>query len=319
MLDDLDFHFKGKKIQPCYLEDDKLDKTLLKLFNTRRDCEANSHPYHIAVYYVAGTFIDSKTTGCTNFHYDYFTDANGNITNEKFRFSIILTDSVTPMVFAHELGHALFQRRTGATTFTNEDPDDYKDPQDQKHNSNSCNLMFPTVTSTALTQKQIDTASLSMLLADNECSQVPAVPTFPPENSRKIEVEGMMHILDYENFGDSERCDPKKPNPPSPPFVLNLGPFNTHGVFPWIEKCGDEIRVDARFDFDLQMDLSVDVSYDIMFFEGTNANTTEMDKRIKTTTPIKIQKDAINKSIPVNIGNGSDYAWITLKVSNKQQ
>ncbi|WP_242310503.1 hypothetical protein [Bacillus cereus group sp. BfR-BA-01524] len=316
-----DYNVKNEPIAAnCDKKISEQSPKVQKLLNYRIDCPDKA----IAVYYVAGaTFEDGKTTGCQYFDYEYKTQ-NGQMT-EKFTYAIILADGATPYVFAHELGHALFWRKTSPmdTTFIGNDPDDEMDPNNKKHNSNSCNLMHPTAKSTAISIKQNQTANNSFLI--KECPPDSPVPTpsFPPENFRKIEIIGHMHILDDEGWPETDHSTNRTNGVPGSPVIFNLEPFNTHAKLEWVEKYGGEIRVEAHFDFDLRMDLSIGVSHDVKLFEGRSEDTGDLDGTNKSATPIIVPKDKIDQRIEVTVKNededDDDKAIIVLLVSNKQQ
>ena len=89
----------------------------------------------VAVYYVPGHHLQGGATGCHQFRFQ------GDGEPEHL---ILLTDDAIPRVLAHELGHALFTRRSGAS-WINHDPGPGTNPSNRPHNTNPQNLMFPTV------------------------------------------------------------------------------------------------------------------------------------------------------------------------------
>jgi hypothetical protein len=100
----------------------------------------NTDNRYISVYFIGGnTFANSNgfTTGC---EYASFRTTNG-VTTIADR--IIIANGATPIVFAHEIGHALFTRVEGGT-ITNTNPGSENLP-DKSHSNLPNNLMLPSV------------------------------------------------------------------------------------------------------------------------------------------------------------------------------
>lgn len=97
----------------------------------------------IGVFFVGGDFLGDvnpqtgmrNSNGCTQ--YVRFTDANGNLTD--FQPNIVLTNQASPLILAHEIGHALFARISG-NSIVSKDPCCPNDPGGHSTDPNS--LMY---------------------------------------------------------------------------------------------------------------------------------------------------------------------------------
>lgn len=97
----------------------------------------NSDSKYIAVYFVGGNRFSNGSTGCD---YASFSTENG-VTTITDR--IIITNGATPIILAHEIGHALFTRVEGGT-ITQINPGS-ENLFDKTHSNLSNNLMLSTV------------------------------------------------------------------------------------------------------------------------------------------------------------------------------
>ncbi|MDA1567908.1 hypothetical protein PDK93_17745 [Bacillus cereus] len=97
----------------------------------------NEDPAWITVFFIPGDhFKNSPATALTMT--PPIKDANGCITG--FRIYIFLTDQAEPIIFAHEIGHALFTRAENCgLTLDNPGPPYNGDPT---HDSDQWNLMY---------------------------------------------------------------------------------------------------------------------------------------------------------------------------------
>lgn len=304
--DDSHFQYVDREIEYGGGDPINAPTKLRRMFSFRPKCD----PEDVAIYYVNGNTFQSGATGGS-----YFGEHPELVPRKQY--SIILTNDADFNVLAHELGHLLFTRFEGGNVI-NDDPDPNQDPNDRGHNTNPCNLMFPAIRSTDITEPQCELANRSELA--KECPPPPA----PSEGSRarRIEIIGNMYILDDEEFPDTDESTNIPLGSDTNPRVILLGPSKTFDILTWTEKFGGEIRVEARFYLSLRQDLSVDVLYDVMLFEGTSEDTGDLDGRKLTTTPINILKDQTG-TVTVEVKNedegDDDRTKINLTIKNKRQ
>jgi hypothetical protein len=98
------------------------------------------------------------------------------------------------------------------------------------------------------------------------------------------------------------------------------GPFFTHVEIPWIERDdGDEIRIEVLLILDWRMDSSIDVKWNVKLFEGTSADTDDLDGEGSGT--INIPKDT-TRPLDVVVTNteedDDDSVELKLKISNNR-
>ncbi|MER5463828.1 hypothetical protein ABT010_24685 [Streptomyces sp. NPDC002668] len=115
---------------------------------------------------------------------------------------ILLTDSADGRVLAHELGHALFTRSAGPSSWMNEDPDPGRNDNFPIHNTNPQNLMYPSVSVNArISPEQVTVAKESRLV-----TRQPLVYGFREEKRFKLGVNiKTLHVdsVSDENFSDN--------------------------------------------------------------------------------------------------------------------
>ncbi|MEH7126139.1 hypothetical protein V7127_23280 [Bacillus sp. JJ1773] len=102
------------------------NKTAEKLVNNFEPIPCSSIPF-IIVYYIGGRTFQSGEDGFARFDLS------------KNRYVIVLTDTASPEVLAHEVGHILFSKFQNGN-----DPGPNRDPQDKTHNKSEKNLMHHT-------------------------------------------------------------------------------------------------------------------------------------------------------------------------------
>ncbi|WP_309260525.1 hypothetical protein [Bacillus cereus] len=136
-------------LDASYITFEKPVKWSTRLFNV-----ANTKPREITVFYVPGTTLGSNSQGRAQ-------TIAPHIFSATLRGAIFLTDTANSLVFAHELGHILFtQVEKGNVTSINPGSE-HLPPSDNNHSTDPNNLMYPFVTSEAITPEQRKKAALS--------------------------------------------------------------------------------------------------------------------------------------------------------------
>lgn len=137
----------------------------------------------LPIYYIPGSRFRDGTLGGHKW------DVKNN---RDVQHIIVLTDDADGDILAHELGHALFARRVGGQSWTNSDPDPMKDPNNEIHNTDSQNLMFPHV----LTNPQISPTQEAQARASQLVTAPSLVYGFLDNSPYKLDVVfKTMHVV----------------------------------------------------------------------------------------------------------------------------
>lgn len=138
---------------------------------------------------------------------------------------------------------------------------------------------------------------------------------------REVVFEGTMNLNDEENFGADE-TKTSQFFESRIPAIYQLGPFQqTHvELLPWINDVGGEVRGEVRFILDWKTDSSVDVSYNIKLYEGTSADTDDLDG--EDDGKLNIPKDTIGsftKKVTNTDEDDNDFIEIIMKIYNNRR
>ncbi len=126
----------------------------------------------------------------------------------------------------------------------------------------------------------------------------------------KISYRSTMKIVDHETFGSNERRTVKNTG------TLFLDKSKKTDQLFFVGKCGGEVRIELTITIKQNSSGSISVKESAKLFEGTSANSTDLDGTASKSMLVSKNKTKTLKFRVRNTDEGGDYADLALVITN---